>query len=98
MLDHPEQMDELSKAMKSFEAELAIFDVFNVLHSADENDNSEMRRVLQRLSQLQAEVSCSIAVVHHYSKASDPGLPLTQRLRGARAIAGGSAWLTGMSM
>ena len=84
--------------MKSFEAEFAIFDVFNVLHSADENDNSEMRRVLQRLSQLQAEVGCGIGVVHHYSKASDPGLPLTQRLRGAGAIAGWCEWLTGMSM
>ena len=98
MLDNAEQLDELAKAMKSFEAEFAIFDVFNVLHNADENDNSEMRRVLQRLSQLQAEVGCGIGVVHHYSKASDPGLPLTQRLRGAGAIAGWCEWLIGMSM
>lgn len=98
MLDNAEQVDELAKAMKSFEAEFAIFDVFNVMHGADENDNSEMRRVLQRLSQLQAEVGCSIGVVHHYSKASDPGLPLTQRLRGAGAIAGWCEWLIGIAM
>ncbi len=98
MLDNAEQVDELAKAMKSFEAEFAIFDVFNVMHGADENDNSEMRRVLQRLSQLQTEVGCSIGVVHHYSKASDPGLPLTQRLRGAGAIAGWCEWLIGISM
>lgn len=98
MLDQLEQIDELAKAMKSFEAEFAIFDVFNVLHSADENDNSEMRTVLQRLSQIQAEVGCSIGVVHHYSKANDPGLPLTQRLRGAGAIAGWCEWLVGISM
>ena len=98
MLDNAEQMDELAKAMKSFEAEFAIFDVFNVMHGADENDNSEMRQVLQRLSQLQAEVGCGIGVVHHYSKASDPGLPLTQRLRGAGAIAGWCEWLIGIAM
>jgi hypothetical protein len=98
MLDNAEQLEELAKAMKAFGAEFAIFDVFNVLHSADENDNSEMRRVLQRLSQLQAEVGCGIGVVHHYSKANDPGLPLTQRLRGAGAIAGWCEWLIGMSM
>jgi hypothetical protein len=98
MLDNAEQVDELAKAMKSFEAEFAILDVFNVMHSADENDNSEMRRILHCLSQLQAEVGCSIGVVHHYSKANDPGLPLTQRLRGAGTIAGWCEWLAGISM
>jgi RecA-family ATPase len=98
MLDNEEQVDELAKAMKSFEAEFAIFDVFNVMHGADENNNSEMRRVLQKLSQLQAEVGCSIGVVHHYSKASDPELPLSQRLRGAGAIAGWCEWLIGIAM
>ena len=98
MLDNPEQMAELSKALKSFEAEFVIFDVFNVMHAADENDNTAMRQVLQRLSQLQAEVGCSIGVIHHYSKASDPSLPLTQRLRGAGAIAGWCEWLVGISM
>jgi RecA-family ATPase len=91
-------MGELSKALKSFEAEFVIFDVFNVMHAADENDNTAMRQVLQRLSQLQAEVGCSIGVIHHYSKASDPSLPLTQRLRGAGAIAGWCEWLIGISM
>jgi len=78
----------LPKALESFGAEFAIFDVFNVMHNADENDNSEMRRILDRLSQIQAAAGCGIGVVHHYSKASDPGLSLTQRLRGAGAIAG----------
>ncbi|PYX15495.1 MAG: hypothetical protein DMG84_11285 [Acidobacteria bacterium] len=88
----------LPKALESFGTEFAIFDVFNVMHNADENDNSEMRRILDRLSQIQAAAGCGIGVVHHYSKASDPGLSLTQRLRGAGAIAGWCEWLIGISM
>jgi len=55
MLDKAEQLDELAKSLGSFGAEFAIFDVFNVMHSADENDNSEMRRILERLSQFRLQ-------------------------------------------
>jgi len=38
MLDNPEQMAELLDALKLLRPQFAIFDVFNVLHCADEND------------------------------------------------------------
>lgn len=96
MIDDHAQMGELTDALKRLEIEFAIFDVLNVLHAADENDNTEMRAVLRRLSALQAEVGCGIGVVHHYSKAENGSM--TQRLRGASAIAGWAEWLIGISM
>jgi hypothetical protein len=96
MLDNSEQMAELLAALRIVRPRFAIFDVFNVLHVADENDNQEMRGVLRQLSTIQAEIGCGIGVVHHYNKA-DQG-SMTQRLRGSSAIAGWAEWLIGISM
>ena len=96
MLDNEEQVSELMDALKQRQIEFAIFDVFNVLHAADENDNTEMRRVLRQLSKIQAEVGCAIGVVHHFNKAEQGSM--TQRLRGSSAIAGWAEWLIGISM
>jgi hypothetical protein len=52
--------------------------------------------ILQQLSNIQAETGCSIGVVHHLNKA-DSG-SLTQRMRGASAIAGWAEWLIALSL
>ena len=96
MLDNPEQVENLKDALKRRGIEFAIFDVFNVMHAADENDAQEMRAVLRELSRIQAEVGCGIAVVHHFNKLD--GGTMTQRLRGSSAIAGWAEWLIGISM
>lgn len=96
MLDQPQQMAHLMAQLRALSPRFVIFDVFNVLHAADENDNQEMRTVLRQLSRIQAEIGCAIAVVHHYNK-SDHG-SMTQRLRGSSAIAGWAEWLIGISM
>jgi RecA-family ATPase len=96
MLDQPEQVAEMVAAIKERGIEFALFDVFNVMHAADENDNTEMRGILRFLSQIQAEVSCSIGVVHHFNKAETGSM--TQRLRGASSIAGWAEWLIGISI
>lgn len=96
MLDQPEQVAELIAALKERQIEFAIFDVFNVMHAADENDNTEMRQVLRQLSAIQTAVGCGIGVVHHYNKATTGSM--TQRLRGSSAIAGWAEWLVGISI
>jgi RecA-family ATPase len=96
MLDNPEQVRVLKEALTHRAVEFAIFDVFNVLHTADENDNQEMRGMLKQLSAIQAEVGCGIGMVHHFNK-TDQG-SMTQRLRGSSAIAGWAEWLIGISM
>jgi RecA-family ATPase len=83
-------------AMRTFKPEFCIFDVFNVLHTADENDNSEMREVLRQLSRIQAELKCGIGVIHHFNKMETGSM--TQRMRGASAIAGWCEWVIALSM
>lgn len=95
MLDNAQQMAELLEALRQVRPQFAIFDVFNVLHCADENDAQEMRAVLRQLSTIQAEIGCGIGVVHHYNKGEGS---MTQRLRGSSAIAGWAEWLVGISM
>jgi hypothetical protein len=96
MLDSREQMAQLMAELNTLRPQFAIFDVFNVLHAADENDNQEMRSVLRQLSLIQSEIGCGVGVVHHYNK-SDQG-SMTQRLRGSSAIAGWAEWLIGISI
>jgi AAA domain/CHC2 zinc finger len=95
-LDESELFAPMISELKAVRPEFVILDVFNVLHGADENDNTEMRRVLEELNRLQREVGCSIGVVHHFNKTAEGSL--TQRLRGAGAIAGWAEWLIGVEV
>ena len=85
-LDRPELLAGMIAELKRVEPEFVILDVFNVLHAADENDNTEMRAILDEVNRLRSEVGCSIGMVHHFNKNSEG--TLTQRIRGAGAIAG----------
>ena len=93
-LDKPEQTAEMLAELKKVKPEFLILDVLNVLHGRDENDNQEMRRILEQLTLIQQEVGCSICVLHHFNKMSEGSM--TQRLRGSSAIAGWAEWLVGI--
>src|SRR6185437_12497423 len=93
-LDKADLLASMIAGLKAIKPEFVILDVFNVMHAADENDNTEMRAVVEQLSVLQREIPCSIGVVHHFNKQSEGSL--TQRLRGASAIAGWAEWLIGI--
>lgn len=88
--EHAEMLSEL----KRVKPELAIFDVMNVMHGSDENDNTEMVRVLRRLSEIHAEAGCAVCVVHHFNKLAEGSL--TARMRGSSAIAGWAEWMVGV--
>jgi hypothetical protein len=96
MIDSDEQMAELRSAMIAKRIEFAIFDVFNVMHGAKENDPTEMRGILSRLSRLQAETGASCAVVHHFRKGEDGDI--WSRMRGASSIAGFAEWAVGIKV
>lgn len=95
-LDNPEHLAEMIRALKHRGIEFAIFDVLNVLHGADENDAQQMREVMQKLSLIQAEVGCSVGVIHHLNKGESGSL--MRRLRGSSAIAGWVEWLIGITV
>jgi hypothetical protein len=84
----PEHMDRLIDELGKFGAELVILDVFRSLHHADENDNSEVAKVLAKVSRIQTELKCATLLVHHIAKSDNPN-PF-KGLRGASCIHG---WL-----
>jgi hypothetical protein len=96
MLDNEDEMNELLAAIKAKQLEFVILDVFNVLHAADENDNTEMRKVLNQCKRIQDESGAAIGILHHFNK--DMGGSITQRLRGASAISGFAEWMIGITM
>lgn len=98
MLDDDAQLAELITAMQAKRIEFCILDVLNVLHDADENDNSEMRRVLARVSQIRTEVGCQVCIVHHSVKEWDDNKTLSQLARGSSAISGFAEFLIGVRM
>lgn len=93
-LDRPESFGPMLDSLKQFKSEFVILDVLNVMHSAEENDNTEMARVMEQLNVLRREVGCDLGVCHHFSKNGEGSS--TQRLRGAGAIAGWAEWVVGI--
>ena len=88
MLDDSEQLDELIHNIKTRGIEFLILDVLNRLHGADENDNTEMRSVLDRVDTITSETGCSVCLIHHTSKADDSNATVIAGSRGASSIAG----------
>lgn len=94
LLDKEELLGPMIAELKAVKPQFVILDVFNILHEADENDNTDMRQVMMALSRIQREVGCALGVVHHFNKNSEG--TLTQKFRGAGAIAGWAEWLIGI--
>ncbi len=94
-LDNDEQMAEILNELENFAPDLIIMDVLNVLHGAEENDNTAMRQVMRQIVNLHERLGrCSIAVLHHESKSTlNRGGSLKKRARGASAIGGWAEWV-----
>lgn len=73
--------DGLVAGIESFCPDVLIMDPLQKLHQADENANSEMQQVLDRLRTLITSQGRSLILVHHARKGGDA-------IRGASAIAG----------
>jgi hypothetical protein len=82
----PDHMNRLIDELGTFGAELVVLDVFRSLHHADENDNSEVAKVLSKVSRIQQELKCATMLVHHVAKSDNPN-PF-KGLRGASCIHG----------
>ena len=97
MLDNDGEVRNLIAALRERKIEFCILDVLNVLHRADENDNSQMADVLRKAKRIQDETGAALGIIHHFNK-SDAATRITRRLRGASAIAGFAEWVIGISM
>lgn len=93
-VDNSEEIEEIISTLKRHKIQFAIFDVLNILHSSDENDNTEMRQVMNKFSYIQTKTGAQIALVHHLGKQDGKW---TRRLRGASSIHGWVEWLIGVT-
>lgn len=93
-LDNEEKVEALISDLKKSRTEFLILDVMRVLHSFDENDNNEMQKVIDTLNRIQEQCGCSICLIHHDNKREDASL--TERARGASAIAGYAEFIFGI--
>jgi hypothetical protein len=96
LLEEDAHVSRLIEEMRMENVEFACFDVFRKLHVEDENDNTAMAKILDRLTRIQTEVGCALALVHHVSK--DVNGSIFRRIRGATAIHGWTEWAIGVSV
>lgn len=89
------EFNALVRDFQKKECRIVFFDVFNRIHTMNENDNQEMSRVTARLSFFGSEVGCQVVLIHHLNKDTNPG-NIFNRLRGAGALHGWMEW--GMAM
>ncbi|MGI8773195.1 MAG: AAA family ATPase [Acidobacteriaceae bacterium] len=89
-------LDQLISELKRFRVEFCVLDVFRSLHDSEENDNTEIPLVLQKINRIQTECDCAVALVHHINKVSSDNI--FKGLRGASAIHGWLEWGIGISV
>jgi len=95
-LEDESAVDNVIREFREEHVEFACFDVFRRLHAADENDNSEMARILAVLTRIQQEVGCALALVHHVNR--EVNQSIFRRIRGASAIHGWLEWGVGITV
>ena len=83
-LSQKKDRSQIIKMIKNTESEVVIFDPFIAFHHADENDNSEMRKILGYLDRIKHKTGAAIILVHHFSKMIERSGK--HRLRGASTI------------
>ena len=93
-----DHMDSLIEQLGRFGAELVVLDVFRSIHDGEENDNTEVAKVLAKVSRIQTELGCACALVHHIAKMDAPGANIFRGLRGASAIHGWMEWGIGITV
>lgn len=81
---------ELVESVRGLGLALLVLDPLRDLHHGDENDSTEMARVMTELRWIRDELGCSVLFVHHSGKASKDtaGRRPGQRMRGSSAVHG----------
>jgi hypothetical protein len=67
-LDDPNNMELVRRAAEKFQPDIIFFEPFRGLHTANENDNSEMAVVLDAMNGLASTYDCGVMLTHHERK------------------------------
>ncbi len=76
----------IRRAVEKHRATVLVLDPLICFHTAAENDNSAMRRVLDRVTVLCRQTHCSAIISHHFGKPREGVGDVGHRSRGASAI------------
>ena len=85
-LTRPRDWEAIRRAIGKHNATVLILDPLICFHTAAENDNSAMRRVLDRVTVLCRQTHCSAIISHHFGKPREGMEDVGHRSRGASAI------------
>lgn len=78
-------------------AEVVIYDPLSSLHQANENDNAQMRHIMDNLTEISRRTGTTAIVVHHYGKPGKDGAGGADQTRGASSIQDWADTLLGYS-
>ena len=81
-LDTPAGQEYLMKAMTAVEPEVLIIDPLYKVMMGEENDTTDVRKILDFLDTLIEAFNCSVVLIHH------PGKDLKKRARGSSVLEG----------
>lgn len=90
-LDNEEWLKKLRDELVAYPAEVVVLDVFNRLHGLNENDGTDMTRLLNTLMLFNRMFGCAFIIVHH-NKKPQAGFEAraNQLIRGSGVLAGWS--------
>jgi hypothetical protein len=89
------QVAELTMWLQMYEIDLLFADPLALAHSAPENDNTAMARVLGIFSGIAAACDCGVGIIHHTRKGAVAGDP--DGIRGAGALVNHARIALGLS-
>ncbi|MBL0058268.1 MAG: bifunctional DNA primase/polymerase [Elusimicrobia bacterium] len=99
-IDVPEWQAALHHELATFGPDIVIMDVFNKLHTKEENSQQQMTEVMNAVEGFRRACRCSVLIVHHFRKSGGEGKSsrANQRMRGSSVLSGwseNSLYLTG---
>ena len=81
-------MEELERRIAEFEPDVVILDPLVELHDRDENDNTEVRRVMAHFRSLAVKHDVALVLLHHTRKGTAAAAGDPDSARGASAVIG----------
>lgn len=69
-LDNPAWVAGMTSRIQDRGLQFAVWDIFNRFHTAEENNNTEVRKVLDVLDNITVKTKCNHLLIHHTTKAS----------------------------
>jgi hypothetical protein len=75
----------MTEIVQESRAEVVIYDPFTSMHSVNENDNVQVRKILDNITTINRETDTTAILIHHFGKPTEHSVT-AHRTRGASSI------------